>query len=144
MRLPERMKMMDKGKGKDEAPEGKGKGKKGKKSDDPNYDPKNPPEKVFVGGLPRTVTAASVLTHFSQYGQVQNVDLKMDEQGSFRGFGFVIFQDKNGAEMACAPENADRNTIDGKRFDVRPSVRQPELLKGKGGVPGAAPGGMTD
>lgn len=69
-----------KGKGKDE---NKGKGKDGGKGNDEC--------KIFIGGLPRNANQASVQSFFSQYGSIDRLELKFDQQGEFRGFGFVYF-----------------------------------------------------
>jgi len=60
------------------------------------------PRKLFVGGLPRSTTEASLHAHLSQFGLVENVALKYDPEGTFRGFGFVTFQDRSTAEMVAS------------------------------------------
>ena len=62
--------------------------------------------KIFVGGLPQDVKPLDVREYFSQYGAVQNVDLKTDHStGRAKGFGFVSFKDSESAESALAEEN---------------------------------------
>uniref|UniRef100_A0A7S4RH49 RRM domain-containing protein n=1 Tax=Alexandrium monilatum TaxID=311494 RepID=A0A7S4RH49_9DINO len=56
---------------------------------------------IFVGGLPKTATAATVESYFQQHGKVSRVELKSDNQGNFRGFGFVTFEDRQVAEHVC-------------------------------------------
>lgn len=51
--------------------------------------------RLFVGSLPDTATEASLRKHFEQYGAVADVHLKYDRNnGTFRNFGFVTFQDE--------------------------------------------------
>mmetsp|Transcript_57642 Transcript_57642/g.146323 ORF Transcript_57642/g.146323 Transcript_57642/m.146323 type:complete len:115 (+) Transcript_57642:67-411(+) len=100
-------------------------GKKGGKGGESHSD--DSPEKLFVGGLPRTTTQESLAAHFSSFGPVASVELKCDPQGSFRGFGFVTFQDRSAADSVLA--NAANNMFEGKWIDCKPSGSRP----GKGG-----------
>merc|ERR1719401_1337646 len=59
-------------------------------------------EKIFVGGLPKTATQDSVWNFFSQFGNCTNIDLKYDDNGGFRGFGFITFADIQAAQAALS------------------------------------------
>ncbi|PWY98856.1 RNA-binding domain-containing protein, partial [Testicularia cyperi] len=51
-------------------------------------------QKLFVGGLPHTVTAESFRSFFEQYGALAECTCMMDkETGKPRGFGFLTYQD---------------------------------------------------
>lgn len=53
--------------------------------------------KVFAGGLPQEATEADIRDYFAQFGEVNNVNLKMDQMtGRSRGFCFVVFESQVG------------------------------------------------
>jgi len=91
------------------------------------------PETMFVGGLPRTATLEQVNAHFSHYGTVSSIDMKYDEDEKFRGFCFVIFEDKASAELVY--RNYDENRFDGKWINCRPAVRRQLGMGENGGCP---------
>jgi len=78
----------------------------------------DPMLKIFVGGLPATSTIQSVFDYFSYFGQLVEVDCKMDPlTGRCRGFGFVHFADWGGVE-ACL--QLEVHVIDGKTVEIKP------------------------
>jgi len=83
--------------------------------------------KIFVGGMPKTVTEQYVREHFTQFGTVTGVELKYDPEGNFRSFGFVSFSDPASAQLVMS--NVDNNNMEGKWIDCRFA----ESNKGKGG-----------
>mmetsp|Transcript_11484 Transcript_11484/g.26588 ORF Transcript_11484/g.26588 Transcript_11484/m.26588 type:complete len:611 (-) Transcript_11484:35-1867(-) len=117
----------DKGKG--EKGKGKCKGKpKGMGPPEPIDAPDVEQHKVFVASLPRNVTEEQLKEYFGQYGEVSEVRLKYDpNDGSFRGFAFVTFNDKADARRIL--ENYDNNYFDGKWIACVPVKMRP----GKGG-----------
>jgi len=76
----------------------------------------NPPEKVFVGGLPNSTTQEGLKSYFERFGRVRTVELKYDGAGSFRGYGFVLFDDKSVAEKVFQTKGHEFN---GKAIDCR-------------------------
>lgn len=55
--------------------------------------------KVFVGGLPLTVSNETLKSYFEQFGKVVEANIIYNhETMRSRGFGFVIFQDENTVE----------------------------------------------
>eukprot|EP00404_Azadinium_spinosum_P050481 CAMPEP_0180763414 /NCGR_PEP_ID=MMETSP1038_2-20121128/37894_1 /TAXON_ID=632150 /ORGANISM="Azadinium spinosum, Strain 3D9" /LENGTH=621 /DNA_ID=CAMNT_0022797747 /DNA_START=43 /DNA_END=1905 /DNA_ORIENTATION=- len=100
------------------------------------------PEKIFVGGLPQSANIENVFKHFSQFGPVMNVDLKYDEMGSFRGFGFVTFQEETTAQLVIL--NGANNIFDGKWVDCKAVTEGGPVGggKGKGGAFAAAAGNL--
>lgn len=76
----------------------------------------NPPEKVFVGGLPNSTTQEGLRYYFERFGRVRTVELKYDNAGSFRGYGFVLFDDKHTAEKVFQHKGHEYN---GKPIDCR-------------------------
>jgi len=129
----------DKGKkGGAKGDKGQSKGDKGGKG---NSIPAGTPEelKVFVGGLPKDCTVDKIQNFMSGFGNVTNVDLKYDEVGTFRGFGFVSFDSANGTQAALA--NTDKNYLEGKWIDVRSANQRNGSGSGGGGKGGASSGG---
>lgn len=55
--------------------------------------------KIFVGGLPSTITEKDLRLHFENFGRVNEVEL-LRERGSnrLRGFAFVTFDDEDSAD----------------------------------------------
>jgi len=80
-------------------------------------DPLTAPERIFVGGLPREVSQESVMAHFSAYGEIVDIDLKYDNDGIFRGFGFVTFADKAAAEYLV--DHHGHTVYDGKTITCK-------------------------
>jgi len=55
--------------------------------------------KVFVGGLPSSVTDDDLRSYFERYGRVSEVELLRDrETNRLRGFAFVTFDDEDSAD----------------------------------------------
>lgn len=77
-------------------------------------------KKLFVGGLTYDTTAAQVREHFEQYGEIENVDLKLHENGQSRCFAFVQFYDTNIIDkvIKLGPEHM---IINGKSVDPKPA-----------------------
>eukprot|EP00413_Alexandrium_margalefii_P000985 CAMPEP_0204518140 /NCGR_PEP_ID=MMETSP0661-20131031/4041_1 /ASSEMBLY_ACC=CAM_ASM_000606 /TAXON_ID=109239 /ORGANISM="Alexandrium margalefi, Strain AMGDE01CS-322" /LENGTH=505 /DNA_ID=CAMNT_0051523575 /DNA_START=33 /DNA_END=1547 /DNA_ORIENTATION=- len=96
----------------------------------------NDESKIFVGAMPKTISQDTVWNYFSQFGEVKTVDLKYDEIGGFRGFGFVTFMSPDSVALACS--NTAGNYLDGKWVDVKPAAKGGG--KGGGGKDGKASG----
>merc|ERR1711897_88665 len=57
--------------------------------------------KIFVGNLSKTEhMEESLASWFAQFGAVRRVEVKRDNAGASRGFGFVIFEEPAGSETA--------------------------------------------
>merc|ERR1719393_1029026 len=88
-------------------------------------------DKIFVGGLPKESTdEVSLRAFFSQFGNVTHVDLKYDDGGGFRGFGFVTFDSVAGAAACIA--NSANNIFAGKWIDCKSAVKGAGAGPGKG------------
>eukprot|EP01056_Protomagalhaensia_sp_Gyna25_P000656 Protomagalhaensia_sp_Gyna_25__655@NODE_1305_length_1959_cov_31_273958_g1041_i0_p1_GENE_NODE_1305_length_1959_cov_31_273958_g1041_i0NODE_1305_length_1959_cov_31_273958_g1041_i0_p1_ORF_typecomplete_len196_score19_40RRM_1/PF00076_22/3_8e16RRM_1/PF00076_22/7_5e18RRM_7/PF16367_5/1_2e08RRM_7/PF16367_5/1_6e07RL/PF17797_1/0_2RL/PF17797_1/0_37RRM_occluded/PF16842_5/3_3e03RRM_occluded/PF16842_5/0_00029RRM_5/PF13893_6/50RRM_5/PF13893_6/0_008RRM_3/PF08777_11/2RRM_3/PF08777_11/1_5OB_RNB/PF08206_11/10OB_RNB/P len=71
------------------------------------YDSVEQPGKVYVGGLPETVSEARIKDYFSYYGPVRNVTLMYDKNSHRpRGFGFVVFENLQDASRCWGPHPA--------------------------------------
>jgi len=83
--------------------------------------------RVFVGGLPKSTTEDALRTHMSWYGPVSQIELKYDEVGGFRGFGFVTFQDAASAQKVIADKS--NNQFQNRWIECKAAVTG---LTGKG------------
>ncbi|KAI0773575.1 hypothetical protein C8Q74DRAFT_1316659 [Fomes fomentarius] len=72
--------------------------------------------KLFIGGLPGSVTSESMREFFSQFGKVVDATVMLDrETGRSKGFGFVSFENVNVEPML----GFGNLQIDGKLIDVK-------------------------
>lgn len=56
---------------------------------------------IFVGGLPFEMTEGDVLCMFSQFGEIEKLDMKRDAKtGKFRGFCFIKYEDQRSTILA--------------------------------------------
>ncbi|KAN0126743.1 hypothetical protein V8E52_000383 [Russula decolorans] len=56
---------------------------------------------IFIGGLHYDLTEGDVITIFSQYGEVVDVNLPRDkETGKTKGFGFLMYEDQRSTILA--------------------------------------------
>ncbi|KAK2465982.1 hypothetical protein APHAL10511_001623 [Amanita phalloides] len=56
---------------------------------------------IFIGGLHYDLTEGDVITIFSQYGEVMDVNLPRDkETGKTKGFGFLMYEDQRSTVLA--------------------------------------------
>lgn len=75
-------------------------------------------DKVFVGGIDYTLNEDDFRRHFSQYGEVKDVQIVRDVvTGASRGFGFVTFYDENVARRLIT--EVQICTMAGRKVDLR-------------------------
>ena len=56
---------------------------------------------IFAGGLSRDLTEGDVITIFSQYGEVMNINMPRDkETGKPKGFAFLMYEDQRSTVLA--------------------------------------------
>ena len=56
---------------------------------------------IFAGGLSRDLTEGDVITIFSQYGEVMNINMPRDkETGKPKGFAFLMYEDQRSTILA--------------------------------------------
>ncbi len=86
-------------------------------------------QKLFVGGLPTTVTPASFRNFFEQFGTLAECTCMMDrETGNPRGFGFLTYQDDSAMQHVLSIRPL---VFDGKEVDVKraQSKNDPQSLQ---------------
>lgn len=76
-----------------------------------------PNKKMFVGGLPYSVTGERLREAFSVHGTVESADVVADRfSGQSRGFGFVEMSTED--EAAAAIRAMNDTDLDGRRITV--------------------------
>ncbi|CAE6485609.1 unnamed protein product [Rhizoctonia solani] len=88
---------------------------------------------IFIGGLHVDMTEGDVITVFSQYGEVMDVNLPRDKTtGKQRGFGFLMYEDQRSTVLAV--DNLNGAQVLGRtlRVDHVQNYKQPKA-KGEDG-----------
>jgi len=82
-------------------------------------------KKLFVGGLSWNTTNTELQQAFEACGTVAEAKVVTDrETGRSRGFGFVTFEDEQGATRAI--EELDGSTLDGRTIRVDKANDRPK------------------
>jgi RNA recognition motif-containing protein len=101
-------------------------------------------KKLFVGGLPFSMTDDKLKELFGSYGEVSEVAVIKDKfSGRSKGFGFVTFSDDAAADKAIAEMNG--KDVEGRALTVneaRPMEERPKRSFGNRG--GGFGGGRRD
>ncbi|XP_076303423.1 RNA-binding motif protein, X-linked 2 [Lasioglossum baleicum] len=72
---------------------------------------------IFVGGLPYDLTEGDIITIFSQYGEVVNINLIRDKDtGKQKGYGFLCYEDQRSTVLAV--DNFNGTKILGRTIRV--------------------------
>ncbi len=88
--------------------------------------------KLYVGGLPYSVTDDRLQEIFSPHGTVESARVITDrETGRSRGFGFVEMSSQVEAEEAT--KNLDGTDLEGRKLAVNEAKPQQERSGGGGG-----------
>ncbi|MEO8084730.1 MAG: RNA-binding protein [Ardenticatenales bacterium] len=96
-------------------------------------------KKLFVGGLPWSVTSDELRTTFEAHGEVADAVVITDrETGRSRGFGFVEFGDDNAADTAMRALN--NSALGGRTITVNEAGDR-QGGGGGGGARGGSGGG---
>ena len=111
-------------------------------------------KKLFVAGLREGISEEHLQQHFSRYGNVMEVLIMKDRDGSFkdslttdgelpflgkpRGFAFVTFDDYDAVDKAVLEKP---HMVNGRPLDVKKAVPKEKMQDDSGGGPNA--GGMS-
>ncbi|CDO76349.1 hypothetical protein BN946_scf185011.g13 [Trametes cinnabarina] len=97
--------------------------------------------KLFIGGLPGSVTSESMREYFSQFGKVVDATVMLDrETGRSKGFGFVSFENVDVTPML----GFGNLQIDGKLIDVKLAQPRSQREGGFAEQSGGGRGGYTN
>ncbi|EJF62336.1 hypothetical protein DICSQDRAFT_104771 [Dichomitus squalens LYAD-421 SS1] len=88
---------------------------------------------IFVGGLHRDLTEGDVITIFSQYGEIMDINLPRDkETGKQKGFAFLMYEDQRSTILAVDNLNGAQVLDRTLRVDHVKNYKQPKA-KGEDG-----------
>ena len=88
--------------------------------------------KIFVGNLSFQTTQEDLLAAFSQFGDVEQVNIVRDrDTGQPRGFGFVEMTNAQDAQKAIAQLNGAE--LNGRALNVNEARPRPSGSGGRGG-----------
>lgn len=85
-------------------------------------------EKLFVGGLPFSVTEERLRETFAAFGVVQSAEIATGPDGRSRGFGFVEMATPEETETAMRALNG--STLDGRTIRVEKAVGRGARARG--------------
>lgn len=92
-------------------------------------------KRLFIGGLPFSVTNSQLEEMFSQFGKVVSADVITDKySGRSKGFGFVEMENEEEADEAIAKLN--ETELEGRKIAVnvaRPREERPRFDDRRGG-----------
>lgn len=75
--------------------------------------------KLFVGGLSETTTEDSGKEYFSQFGDVENINILRYDDGKSRKFGFVTYADDESAKKCLTEKKEKNHRLDEKEIEVK-------------------------
>lgn len=86
--------------------------------------------KLFVGALPQEAKDSDIREYFSQFGEIDNINLKMDPMtGRSRGFCFIVFKEVSGLEAAMSQ---GAHVVKGKKVTSKKAeAKQGKIYVGK-------------
>ena len=95
-----------------------------------------PTKKIFVGGLASTCTDADLISHFGEFGKIEDAVVMFDGASRrSRGFGFVTFSSESAVDRVLA--KGSRQELHKKQVEIKKAI--PKETTGGGAT--RAPGG---
>ncbi|TFK43873.1 hypothetical protein BDQ12DRAFT_675703 [Crucibulum laeve] len=83
---------------------------------------------IFVGGLPFDLTEGDVITIFSQFGEVMDLNMPRDKDtGKPRGFAFLMYEDQRSTVLAVDNLNGAKVLEKTLRVDHVKDYKQPKI-----------------
>lgn len=77
---------------------------------------------VYIASLPNTYTNAKLLDLFRPFGEIVQYSLKVSDEGTYNGYGFVLYKSKESAKQAvCVLHNC---IVEGSCVQVRMARRE--------------------
>ena len=96
--------------------------------------------KLYVGNLSYSTNESDLKDLFSQYGEVESVNIIIDrDTGRSKGFGFVELTERGDGEKAIAELNGSE--VDGRQLKVNEAKPRTDNRGGGGGGYGGRRGG---
>jgi len=75
--------------------------------------------KLFVGGLSEHTTEETSKDYFSQYGEVENINILRYDDGKSRKFGFVTYANNDAAKNCLTEKKQKNHRLDEKEIEVK-------------------------
>lgn len=89
--------------------------------------------KIYIYGLPQSVSKDSIRTEMSIFGKITNVDIPIDEQtGLQRGFAFIDYENQNSALKAVVIKSVKIEGTVVRILPYRPHNKRKRLHKNNG------------
>ncbi|EAU84461.2 RNA-binding protein Cwf29 [Coprinopsis cinerea okayama7 len=89
--------------------------------------------RIFVGGLHNDLTEGDVITIFSQYGEIMDINMPRDkETGKPRGFAFLMYEDQRSTILAVDNLNGAKVLERTLRVDHVKQYKQPKVKNADG------------
>ena len=83
---------------------------------------------IFVGGLPYDLTEGDIITVFSQYGEIVNINLVRDKiTGKQKGYAFICYEDQRSTTLAVDNLNSIKLLNRTLRVDHVMNYKVPEI-----------------
>merc|ERR1711972_1136079 len=84
---------------------------------------------VFVGGIPFSFTEDVLRKDFSECGEIEKMNVPMNEEGKPRGIAFITYKSKEGVDAAL---KFDGDEYGGRTLKVNVAGAKGDKGKGKG------------
>ncbi|KAF9559673.1 hypothetical protein CPC08DRAFT_508041 [Agrocybe pediades] len=88
---------------------------------------------IFVGGLSFDLTEGDVITIFSQYGEIMDINMPRDKDtGARKGFAFIMYEDQRSTVLAVDNLNGAKVLERTLRVDHVKNYKQPKVMNDDG------------
>jgi len=93
--------------------------------------------KIFIGGLPLSLTQEDLKDYFSQYGAIVETSIQMTREGRSRGFGFITFEAESAYQQVIGTKTHTiaNKTVEVKRVVPKGRKEVGDVTAAYGGVP---------
>jgi len=98
-------------------------------------------KKIFLGGLSKDSSEASLRDYFAKFGEVEEITIMKDrESGVSRGFGFCVFAHAGSGSVAL--KQSKMHLVDDKMIEIKPAESR-EACNARAGGKGGKGAGMA-